>query len=257
MDNKSFLHKIIDFFKADDPEPKPENEVEPENETEVENEVEPENETEVENEAPAFEATSEMQAGIDEYTQYLRTVRKEQTRPIIQRMDVSGRFYSYQGSAFDFSDTPVWLLDNAAWYLLDDVNIDKVLSDMQELNLFAVQAELIADVPDFRVPLSDLIFTPEWVEQGLEMGWRASHIIPSSFTKTGRLPKYPLRVFLESRKRNYDARIKYLQNDKIGSAEIRVGELGKVWHSMTIRDNHIIRIIFHNGFENFPVYASI
>ena len=200
---------------------------------------------------------AEEESGAENYLRYLRTVRKEQGRPQVEKMDVSEKFYSYSGCEFDFSDVPVARFKNGVnWYLLDEVNADKVFDDIAEFDNFAFQAEQIADVPDFRVPLMDILLNPEWIENGFDMEWKMSYFSPQPLTKTGKSPKYPIKVLLVSRSGNYEARLKYNQQDKIGEAEIRVGDLGRSWHTMTVRDRKIIRIMRHEGLENFPVYSD-
>lgn len=185
----------------------------------------------------------------------LKEKRKEELRPKIVRVDARDRFYSYTGTEFDWSDVPANQFKSGAWYLLDGANADKVIDDITDLNKFASEAESIANVPDFRVPFSDILLKPEWLDRGYESKWAMSHFSPQPLTKTGKFPKYPIKVFLVSRSGNYEARLKYNQQDKIGEAEIRVGDLGRSWHTMTVRDGKIIRIMRHEGLENFPVYS--
>lgn len=194
--------------------------------------------------------------GYDEYLEQLRAERKEKTRPQIIRENVLNKFYSYTGNVFNLINVPVAKFSNGIdWYLLDDANSDKVFDDIASLDIFALQAEQIADVPDFRAPLMDILLQPEWVEDRYNMRWEMSHFLPQPLTNTGKFPKYPIAVFLVSRSRTYEARLKYNQQDKIGCAEIWVGELGRSWHSLDIRDGKIIRIVRHEAGENFPVYS--
>lgn len=201
-------------------------------------------------------AESEPEESCDDFRRRIMLERKEKSRPNISRVDARDKFYSYTGTEFDWSDVPANQFEGGAWYLLDGANADKVIDDIADLNKFASEAEVIADVPDFRVPFSDILLKPEWIDRGYESKWAMSHFSPQPLTKTGKFPKYPIKVFLVSRSGNYEARLKYNQQDKIGDAEIRVGELGRLCHTMTVRDGKIIRIMKHEGFENFPVYSA-
>lgn len=192
----------------------------------------------------------------EDFMANLKEKRKEESRPKIVRVDARDRFYSYTGTEFDWSDVPANQFESGAWYLLDGANADKVIDDIADLNKFASEAEAIANVPDFRVPFSDILLKPEWLDRGYESKWAMSHFSPQPLTKTGKFPKYPIKVFLVSRSGNYEACLKYNQQDKIGEAEIRVGDLGRSWHTMTVRDGKIIRIMRHENFENFPVYLA-
>lgn len=193
--------------------------------------------------------------GSDDYIQYLRIERKEKTRPALSREDATEKFYSYQGKKFDFSDIPVAKYQEISRFLLDGANADKVVDDLYALNKFAAEAEEIADVPDFRAPLNEILLLPEWREKGYDMRWEVSHIAPLPLTKTGGYPKYPFRIYIETRGGDYSARVKYTQSDTIGEAEIRVNS-PDCYHIMTVRDGKIIRIIRTVGMENFPVYSS-
>lgn len=192
----------------------------------------------------------------DDFMANLKEKRKEESRPKIARVDARDKFYSYEGAEFDWSDVPTNQLTSGTWYLLDGHNADKILKDVSDLDVFAYQADRIAAVPDFRFPMEDILLKPEWIEKKYESQWVYSRITPEPLTKTGKLPKYPISVRLVSRSGNYEARLKYNQQDKIGNAEISVGELGRSWHTMTVRDGKIIRIMKHEGFENFPVYSA-
>lgn len=193
--------------------------------------------------------------GPDNYIQYLRTERKEKTRPTLSREDATEKFYSYQGKEFDFSDISVAKFREVSRFLLDGANADKVIDDLYSLNRFADEAEEIADVPDFRAPLNEILLLPEWREKGYDMRWEVSHIAPLPLTKTGGYPKYPFRIYVETRSGDYSARVKYTQSDAIGEAEIRVNS-PDCYHIMTVRDEKIIRIIRTVGMENFPVYSN-
>ena len=192
----------------------------------------------------------------EDFMANLKEKRKEESRPKIVRVDARDRFYSYTGTEFDWSDVPANQFENGAWYLLDGANADKILKDVSDLDVFAYQADRIATVPDFRFPMEDILLKPEWIDRGYESKWAMSHFSPQPLTKTGKFPKYPIKVFLVSRSGNYEARLKYNQQGKIGDAEIRVGEPGRSCHTMTVRDGKIIRIMKHEGFENFPVYMA-
>lgn len=192
----------------------------------------------------------------EDFMANLKEKRKEESRPKIVRVDARDKFYSYEGAEFDWSDVPANQFTSGAWYLLDGHNADKILKDVSDLDVFAYQADRIAAVPDFRFPMEDILLKPEWIEKKYENQWVYSRITPEPLTKTGKLPKYPISVRLVSRSGNYEARLKYNQQDKIGNAEISVGELGRSWHTMTVRDGKIIRIMKHEGFENFPVYSA-
>lgn len=135
----------------------------------------------------------------DDFMEQIRLERKEKTRPDITTQDVRDKFYSYTGSGFDFSAVAVATTAGATEYLLDGANADKIIDDLYALNVFAKEAERIAEVPDFCAPLNDILLTPEWVERGYEMGWKTSKMVPLPLTKTGNYPKYPFRVFLISR----------------------------------------------------------
>ena len=192
----------------------------------------------------------------EDFMENLKEKRKEESRPKIVRVDARDKFYSYEGTEFDWSDVPVNQFAGGVWYLLDGPNADKILKDVSDLDVFAYQADRIATVPDFRFPIKDILLKPEWIEKKYESQWVYSRITPEPLTKTGKPPKYPISVRLASRSGNYEARLKYNQQDKIGNAEISVGELGRLWHTMTVRDGKIIRIMKHEGFENFPVYMA-
>ncbi len=192
----------------------------------------------------------------EDFMENLKEKRKEESRPKIVRVDARDKFYSYEGTEFDWSDVPVNQFAGGVWYLLDGPNADKILKDVSDLDVFAYQADRIATVPDFRFPIKDILLKPEWIEKKYESQWVYSRITPEPLTKTGKPPKYPISVRLASRSGNYEARLKYNQQDKIGNAEISVGELGRLWHTMTVREGKIIRIIKHEGFENFPVYSE-
>lgn len=191
----------------------------------------------------------------EDFMANLKEKRKEESRPKIVRVDARDRFYSYTGTEFDLMDVPAYQFENGAWYLLDGANADKIIDDIAGFNKFASEAESIVEVPDFRFPSSDIILEPERIERGSDNRWVISHFTPQPLTKTGKLPKYPIKVLLVSRSGNYEARLKYNQQGKIGEAEIRVGELGRSYHTLTIRDGKIIRIMKHEGFENFPLYS--
>ena len=192
----------------------------------------------------------------EDFMENLKEKRKEESRPKIVRVDARDKFYSYEGTEFDWSDVPVNQFAGGVWYLLDGPNADKILKDVSDLDVFAYQADRIATVPDFRFPIKDILLKPEWIEKKYESQWVYSRITPEPLTKTGKPPKYPISVRLASRSGNYEARLKYNQQDKIGNAEISVGELGRLWHTMTVREGKILRIIKHEGFENFPVYSE-
>lgn len=192
----------------------------------------------------------------EDFMANLKEKRKEESRPKIARVDARDKFYSYKGTEFDWSDVAIAKSNSGTRYLLDGSNADKVFDDIVALNEFADQAESIADVPNFRIPIADILLAPEWMEKGYENKWLFSYILPEPLTKTGKLPKYPVYVQLVSRSESYEARLKYNQKDKIGSAEIRVGDLGRSSHTLTVRDGKIIRIMKHEGFENFPVYSA-
>lgn len=191
--------------------------------------------------------------GADEYARHLRAERKEKTRPIVEYVDATGKFYSYNGREFDFSNIPAEKGQEV--FLLGGANADKVMNDLYELNKFSEEAEKNADVPSFRVPLDDVLLSPAWIEKGYDMRWVVSRISPLPLTKTGGYPKYPFMVYIETKSGNYAARIKYTQNDVIGEAEIKVNSKG-CFYTMTIRDGKIIRIIRTVGLENFPVYSK-
>ena len=192
----------------------------------------------------------------EDFMANLKEKRKEESRPKIVRVDARDRFYSYTGTEFDWSDVPANQFENGAWYLLDGANADKILKDVSDFDVFAYQADRIATVPDFRFPIDDISLEPEWIENKYDSQWVYSRITPEPLTKTGQLPKYPISVRLIGRSGSYEARLKYNQQDKIGNAEISVGKLGRSWHTMTVRDGKIIRIMKHEGFENFPVYMA-
>ena len=192
----------------------------------------------------------------EDFMANLKEKRKEESRPKIVRVDARDRFYSYTGTEFDWSDVPANQFENGAWYLLDGANADKILKDVSDFDVFAYQADRIATVPDFRFPIDDISLEPEWIEKKYDSQWIYSRITPEPLTKTGKLPKYPISVRLIGRSGSYEARLKYNQQDKIGNAEISVGKLGRSWHTMTVRDGKIIRIMKHAGFENFPVYMA-
>lgn len=198
---------------------------------------------------------SEPEESYEEFERRMKLERKDRSRPKISRINARDKFYSYTGTEFDLMDVPTYQFENAAWYLLDGANADKIIDDIAGFNKFASEAESIVEVPDFRFPSSDIILEPEWIERGFDNRWVMSHFTPQPLTKTGKLPKYPIKVLLVSRSGNYEARLKYNQQDKIGEAEIRVGELGRSYHTLTIRDGKIICIMKHEGLENFLLYS--
>ena len=193
--------------------------------------------------------------GMEAFRRELREHRKRRGRPTLGREDATDKFYSYQGKEFDFSDVPVAQYAEATHYLLDGANADKFIDDLAALDVFAEKAEAIADVPNFRLPINDILLTPEWREIGMDMSWTCTRIYPLPLTKTGKPPKYPFRVYVETRAGIYSARIKYTQDDVIGEAEIRVNS-PNCYHIMTVRNGEIIRIIRTVGMENFPVYSN-
>ena len=206
----------------------------------------------IENSGDEEEATESA----DDFMARLRAERKEATRPAIKMEDVASRFYAYNGNKFDFSSVPVYSFEGGAWYLLDGANADKIIDDMSDLDTVLKGASEIAELPDFTFPVMDILLEPEWIERGYEMGWKMSHIYPSTFTKTGKIPKYAFTVRLESRSGRYGATVKYLQNDTIGNAEVRVFSDGSLY-VVTVRENEIIRIMRCQNGENFPMYASL
>lgn len=192
----------------------------------------------------------------DDFMKQLREERKEKTKPTIVRKNAQDRFYAYCGSQFDFSDVPVYSFDGGSWYLLDGAIADKIVDDMVDMNKVLKQTADIANLPDFSIPVSDILLKPEWIVRGYEMGWKMSHISPSTLTKTGKLPKYAFTVFLVSRSGSYSATIKYLQNDTIGNAEVGVF-CGKSLYIVTIREKEIVRIMRNQNGENFPIYVPM
>ena len=202
-----------------------------------------------------FETLEKSSESCDDFIKRLRQERKEKTRPAVVRENATEKFYSYQGKTFDFSDIPVAKYQEISRFLLDGASADKVIDDLYDLNKFADEAEKIADVPDFRAPLNEILLLPEWREKGYDMGWKVSHIAPLPLTKNGGYPKYPFRIYIETRSGDYSARVKYTQYDTIGQAEIRVNS-PDCYHIMTVRDGKIIRIIRTVGMENFPVYSN-
>lgn len=193
--------------------------------------------------------------GMEAFRREMREQRKQRGRPSLGREDATDKFYSYQGKEFDFSDVPVAQYGEVTRYLLDGANADKFIDDLAALDVFAEKAEAIADVPNFRLPINDILLTPEWREIGMDMDWTCTRIYPLPLTKTGKPPKYPFQVYVETRAGMYSARIKYTQDDVIGEAEIRVNS-PDCYHIMTIRGGKIIRIIRTVGLEHFPVYSE-
>ena len=206
---------------------------------------------------PEVEEIIKVPGGVDEYISYLRTERKEKTRPIVSRKDVTEKFYSYRGKEFDFSAVPVYHAGGSEveWYLLDGANADKAMGDLLSLDLLAAEANEMVPEVNFKAPALGILLTPEWVENGLDMRWNVSHMSPLPLTKTGNPPKYPFRVYFVDKTGKYDARVKYTQNDEVGEAEITVGDPAERYQ-LVIRGGKIIRIVKRQGAETFPVYST-
>lgn len=197
-------------------------------------------------------------------TEDIMLKQKELNRPEISVINATDYFYTYKGSKFDFSNIPTvkYPYRPKMQYLIVQENGGIIFRDMRKLDELMEMAQNICEVPSFKFPMENIVYAPTWItykniDGQITFGeWTNSQICPLPFTKTGKIPKYVIKVILVDNNHQYQATIYYDQNDSVGKGTIMRRVTPDESFSLDFRDNTILRIMHNIEGEYFPLYDS-
>ena len=157
----------------------------------------------------------------DSFMEELRSQRIQENKPVLSRGSVQ---YApvLASSRFQFDDVPiatVW--GKNIFYLLDGSNATSFFEDLEIINTFAREANMLnPSLPQFEFDPAEIVLIPVVLE-GCQT-WTFSHLLIEGLTDTGKQKKSPFSILAESIIGARHGRFYYDQSGNLGKGRITV-----------------------------------
>lgn len=157
----------------------------------------------------------------DNYMEKLKAERIEGNKPVLSRGPVQ---YPpvLTSSRFQFDNVPiatVWGKND--FYLLDGLNEASFFEDLETINIYAREANMIKpSLPRFEFDPAEILLSPAVLDG--DQTWTFSRLSIEGLTETGKQKKYPFSIWAESILGSKRGRFYYDQAGNLGKGHISV-----------------------------------